>query len=60
MNQMEEALVKALGRETLNKAKAQAAKADPVNCEVCGDTITDEHDGSKCRELAREMKGKLR
>lgn len=59
MDQMKLALLKALGQKTLDQATAQAAKADPGNCEVCGDKLTEDHDGTKCRKLVEETKRKL-
>ena len=58
MDQMKLALLKALGQQTLDQARSQAAKMKPGNCEVCGDLITDEHNDSKCRELAKETRVK--
>jgi hypothetical protein len=54
MDQMREALLKALGPEKIQQAQAAAAKEAPTNCEVCGDVLTDEHDGTKCQEMAKE------
>ena len=58
MDQMKQALLKALGKKTLNHAEVVAAKANLDPCPVCGDPLTADHDGNTCRrQLAADAAG---